>query len=134
MWSCNVTTVEHEGEKCKRQSFERNAAVGIYNITACQDKNRQISDLTTGVYVYIIVYEYTFYISSGGWGKIYHKMGSPRFHVFSYTSCVDLTRLHSQSGASWRVLLSLPAVLVTTSAAQVAVVCGCVSMSTRPDP
>ena len=30
--------------------------------------------------------------SSGGWGKI-----TPHFHVYSYTSRVDLTQLHSQT-------------------------------------
>ena len=29
---------------------------------------------------------------------------SPHFHVLSYTSCVDLSQLHSQSSGSWRVL------------------------------
>ena len=59
-------------------------------------------------------------LSSTGWGRI--KL--THFHVFSYTSCVDLTPLPSQSSASWRVLrlplqrqreLSLSAVLVTTA-------------------
>ena len=40
-----------------------------------------------------------FFSSSGGWGK--QSLSSPRFHVFSYTSCVDLPQLLSQSSASW---------------------------------
>ena len=70
---------------------------------------------------------------------------SPHFYVFSHTSCVNLIQLRSQSswfsGVSFSSRdsdiiareLSLPAVPVTTPAAQAAVVYGCVSMSTRPD-
>ena len=36
------------------------------------------------------------------WGGVWGL--SPRFHVFSYASCVDLTQLLSQPNASWRVL------------------------------
>ena len=32
------------------------------------------------------------------------SFSSPHFHVFSYASCVDLTRLLSQPNASWRTL------------------------------
>ena len=39
--------------------------------------------------------------SSGGWEKI---SSLPHFHVFSYTSCVDLTQFHSQS--SWFSVVS----------------------------
>ena len=32
-----------------------------------------------------------------------YSLCSPHFHVFSYTSCVDLTQMPLQSSASWRV-------------------------------
>ena len=32
------------------------------------------------------------------------KISSPHFNVFSLTSCVDLSKVRSQSSASWRVL------------------------------
>ena len=37
------------------------------------------------------------FISSGGWRKI--TFSSPHFHVFSYTSCVNLTQLHVRNPA-----------------------------------
>ena len=74
-----------------------------------------------------------------------HSLSSPRLHVFSCTPCVDLPhslkRIRNPALCSWRVLqfpwerqreLSLPAVPVTTPAAQAAV--RCIRMREYVDP
>ena len=45
-----------------------------------------------------------------GWEKqsLSFSFSSPHFHVFSVVLCVNLTQLHSQSSASWRVLHACP--------------------------